>query len=222
MRVKDRYSCAFGVPSVLTAGRKKRTKLPKIHQAFGLDLVPLEKRNRGQQYKILSSFFNSSYIYPLSTICFGGVLVQAPRNVRGYLEQLYGKSGGGGTESVKKNLEKDGSVNDHRHHPHNAEMMKDHDDENGNNNNTSVSSSTSGWEKLQMMPAHFGGIGAFPYLATTQCGGSSWALNFTRDYGVGYDKLRAKKVVVSSNDNDDLSSPLSRCKLFPREDPNNA
>lgn len=129
IRIKDRYSCSFGVPSLRFKGKKK-VKLPKIHQGFGVDLIPLEKRMKGRQFKILSSYFNVSDIYPLSSICFGGAVVPAPRNVKSVLEGIYGA-----------NFEND------RH----------------------------------VLPAHFGGLNSFPYLSTSQCGGSKWALNFTRD-----------------------------------------
>ena len=88
-RVKDRYSCFWGVARV-EAHRGVRVKTKPTHQGFGIDLIPLEKLRGGAQYKILHSYFDTADLFPLSTVCLGGVMVPAPRRVAAVLTALYG------------------------------------------------------------------------------------------------------------------------------------
>jgi hypothetical protein len=90
VRLKDRYSSHIGV-SFDTKKKGKRYRGKPFHVGVHLDIIPIERKRRGSQMKIFFNFFNRSLIFPTTAVCFENMVVPAPRNVRQFLIDLYGK-----------------------------------------------------------------------------------------------------------------------------------
>ena len=88
MRIKDRYSTFHGMRfSLQRHGRRYRMK--KWHLGAHVDVIPLEKKGRGQ-FKLLHHVLPFDLLFPLQTVCFEDMVLPAPHNISGFLTALYG------------------------------------------------------------------------------------------------------------------------------------
>lgn len=89
MRVKDRYSTFMGHSfNMYRKGKKYRAK--PWHLGVHLDIIPLERKQKGAQLKILHHYLERDVVFPLSAVCFENIIVPAPHNVSRFLESIYG------------------------------------------------------------------------------------------------------------------------------------
>ena len=91
MRIKDRYSSFAGMRFSIQRGRKKY-KQKRWHMGAHIDIIPMEKKNGGTRYKILHHYFSADDLFPLQDLCFENMMIPAPKNVHGFLTQIYGDS----------------------------------------------------------------------------------------------------------------------------------